>query len=241
MVYGIDCKPRFSIMPTPRTKIHQLHYLQIPTSENDNTNVLAVSTEDGRIMFYNTSKPSLKANDSQLPTGKGDESPQQCALIAQLGGPAAGITGRVKDFELLPIPDTANKGKSPRGFLIVTGSSDGSVRLWLVKTADLQAAHRKMQGGGEAKEASNTYTSAQIGEMLATYTTDSRITCLKAFVMTGEPEEFENVAPKPQNGKIRADGDDDSSDSNDDDAAAGAEEEEDEEEFEGFGEDDDDE
>ncbi|KAF2655347.1 WD40 repeat-like protein [Lophiostoma macrostomum CBS 122681] len=191
IVYGIDCKPKYSILPTPRTKVHQIQYLRIPPDSN----ILAVSTEDGRIMFYNTSTPSPKLNTSQFTIAREEENPIPCALIAQLGGPAAGITGRVKDFEILPIP------RNPRAYLITAGSSDGSVRLWLISGTNTHT-HTDTQAGSDG--AANDYAIAQVGQLLATHATNSRITCLKALVMTGEPEDADSVpqasVQAPRNG-----------------------------------------
>ncbi|KAJ4308199.1 Protein mak11, partial [Neodidymelliopsis sp. IMI 364377] len=101
-------------------------------------------------------------------------------LVAQLGGPAAGITGRIKDFAVLPYSaiDTSR-------FLVVTGSSDGTVRLWLVNATELSS-----EAVAEADKGTG-FTANQVGRLLATYSTGTRITCLKAYPMTGKPDEVE--------------------------------------------------
>jgi protein MAK11 len=170
IIFGIDCKPKAKIIPSPKTKIHQAHYLS-PTGTNGE-NVLSISTEDGRVMFYNTSLTTE-------PEKREDIAP--CSLIAQLGGPGAGITGRVKDYEILPIPAKAPSTMVDR-FLITTGGSDGTVRLWLLLSSDL----RTNIESEKAEEQSN-FTTKQVGKIVGTYSTNTRITCLKAFVMTGQP------------------------------------------------------
>lgn len=171
VVFGIDCKPKAKILPTPRTKVHKLQYL--PSASHPRT--LLISTEDGRIMLYDTT--STTASPSPDPAAK-DPSIPASTLIAQIGGPAAGFTGRVKDFELLPLSDT-----EPTTFLVVTGSSDGTVRIWGLGTRDLKKSKETDVGKG--------FTAKQIGRLLGTYSTGTRITCLKAFVMTGKADEGE--------------------------------------------------
>ncbi|KAJ4342792.1 Protein mak11 [Ascochyta clinopodiicola] len=171
VVFGIDSKPKSKIAPTPRTKIHQMHYL--PSADGPNT--LLVSTEDGRVLLYDTSS-TTQDEDAE---GKKDDLPSS-KLIAQIGGPAAGITGRIKDFEVLPYSVT-NKSQ----YLVVTGSSDGTVRLWLINASELQSDVETEKGSG--------FAANQIGRLLATYSTGTRITCLKAYPMNGKPEEEEEI------------------------------------------------
>jgi protein MAK11 len=167
LVFGMNSKPRCKVMPEPRTKVHQLHY--VTTSVGDDNSVMAISTEDGRILFYSTSPndlispPAVEGKDSPLASAK---------LIAYLGGKEAGIPGRIKDFTILKVEE----GKT-RNLLIVGGSSDGSIRLWRLSSADLNS-----HGGKDAK---------QTGDLLGVYETGNRITCLKAFVMLQHAESDE--------------------------------------------------
>ncbi|KAI4619492.1 uncharacterized protein J4E87_007381 [Alternaria ethzedia] len=171
VVFNIESKPKAKIAPTPRTKIHQMHYL--PSESHPGT--LLVSTEDGRVLLFdtNTTIPteSSEKNKDEVPASR---------LVAQIGGPAAGMTGRVKDFEIVQLSQT--------NFLIVTGSSDGTVRFWSLSTEEL-----KSDDAGKAEG----FTAAQVGKLLGTSSTGTRITCLKAFSMTGKPdEEGEEVVEK---------------------------------------------
>lgn len=172
VLFGIDSKPKAKILPTPRTKVHQMHYL--PSEDGPNT--LLVSTEDGRILLYDTSAtaPSENAEPKK-------EEMASSKLIAQIGGPAAGITGRIKDFEVLPYSATDKSS-----YLVVAGSSDGTVRLWLINAAELNSGADAAKGSG--------FTANQIGRLLGTYSTGTRITCLKAYPMNGAPDEEEEVA-----------------------------------------------
>ena len=161
VIFSIDIKPKAKILPEPRTKIHQMHYLE------SHAGILLVSTEDGRILIYNTNRTSKPSTGHD----KEDSIPQS-NLIAVIGGPAAGFTGRVKDFRILKLSHSV--------FLIVAGSSDGSVRFWRLDTNDFQIDGSGYEGTG--------FTGKQVGTLLGTYTTGTRITCIEAFVMTGKPE-----------------------------------------------------
>ena len=166
VVFSIESKPKLQIAPKPRTKIHQMHYL--PSASRPYT--LCVSTEDGRVLVYdtNSSAPSEPSKDDKN-TPK-DNVPA-ARLIAQLGGPAAGMMSRVKDFEIIAL--------SPSILLVITASSDGTVRFWVLDTAELNA-----EDGGET----TGFTARQVGRLVGSYSTGTRITCLKAFSMTGTPD-----------------------------------------------------
>lgn len=159
LVFGMDSKPKCKVMPEPRTKIHQLCYVQV--AEEEDAHVMAVSTEDGRMLFYSTIAADLSAAE----TVDGKDTPIPSAkLIAQLGGKDAGLSGRVKDFTAMSLGEESSKE-----LLIVTGGSDGALRVWkLSASQDLRT---------------NDGTVRQVGKLLGTYETGNRITCLKAFIM----------------------------------------------------------
>ncbi|KAF2034694.1 WD40 repeat-like protein [Setomelanomma holmii] len=170
VVFSIDSKPKAKITPAPRTKIHQMHYLPSDT----HASTLLVSTEDGCVLLYDTSATSPASEEVE----KSKDSVSSSKLVAQIGGPGAGISGRIKDFEILPLSNTNLKA-----FIIITGSSDGTVRIWSLDVAELKDSVGTEQGTG--------FTAKQVGKLLGTYTTGTRITCLKAFAMTGKPDEEE--------------------------------------------------
>jgi protein MAK11 len=191
VVFGMDSKPRCKFVPEPKTKIHQLVYVKV--SEEKDVQVLAVSTEDGRILFFST-----RTSDLLIPPpleGKEAEAPLPAAkLIAQLGGKDAGLEGRIKDFKILP------STPGSRESIIVTASSDGAVRLFRISPSE------DLGAGGERKK---------IGCLLGVYETGNRITCLEGFVMLakiegGEEEEFEGLGDDEEEG-----GDEDSSEDSD--------------------------
>jgi protein MAK11 len=198
VVFNIDSKPKAKIAPFPRSKIHQMHYLP-PQMQRPTT--LLVSTEDGRVLIYNTSEtaepqePAEKSKQSDIPDSK---------LVAQIGGPAAGMTGRIKDFEILPL--------SPQRCIVVTACSDGTVRFWTLSTADLDS-----KSAQDDAQQPKGFSAPQVGTLLGSYSTGTRITCLKAFHMTGKPDEEEEeelVRDKQADSSSSDDDDDDDNNNN---------------------------
>lgn len=183
VIFGEDSKPKCKILPQPLTKLHQIAYLSIPNDSEPKSSatILAVSTEDGRILFYNTDKlaaPAASSSSSINGKSTGVEvspatSTPDAALRGQIGGKTAGIAGRIKDFEVLVVPSSTQPSSSPHdnGFIVVTAGSDGSIRLFSLTSQDL---------GRKVKEGQ---APPQIGTLVGAYETGSRITCLKAFVM----------------------------------------------------------
>ncbi|KAA8575772.1 hypothetical protein EYC84_004872 [Monilinia fructicola] len=168
LVFGMNCKVRCKVVPAPRTKIHQLSYVQV--GDDEDTQVLAVSTEDGRILFYSTNSGDLET--TKPAEGKAQPIPA-AKLFAQLGGKDGGVSGRIKDFAVL----TVGEGSS-RDIIIVAASSDGAVRLYKLSAAkDLAQIGEKVN---------------QVGKLIGTYETGNRVTCLKAFVMLPSPEGAED-------------------------------------------------
>ncbi|KAK4546107.1 hypothetical protein LTR36_002244 [Oleoguttula mirabilis] len=171
-VFGIDSKPKAIIRPSPSTKLHQSRVLRM--GGEDGSEVFAASTEDGRVLFFGLDVSQQSEETNKLPL---------CACLAQLGGQAAGISGRIKDFEILRLKTA---GAKP-GFvlLIITASSDGAVRLWSMPDAfdavDSVTADEKVNVAEGAPK--------QVGSLIATLETGSRITCLGAFVLDGKASE----------------------------------------------------
>ncbi|KAK3357182.1 WD40-repeat-containing domain protein [Lasiosphaeria hispida] len=171
LVFSMDCLVKCRLMRDTKTKIHEFCY--IPTDSEGDESALAVSTEDGRVLFFSTDKDNItkpgvaegkKASSRGLPCA---------ALVAQLGGKEAGVESRIKDFTVLPVEDEQGQ----MSWFIVTGSSDGKVRLWHVEAGDLRSTGDKGR---------------QVGKLLGTYETQNRITCVEAFVMIPRPEGAED-------------------------------------------------
>ncbi|RAH82664.1 60S ribosome biogenesis protein Mak11 [Aspergillus japonicus CBS 114.51] len=175
VVFGIDSTPICRVFPNPRSKIHQMTYVSSDPSSEDTDELLAVSTEDGRVIFYSTKQIESAP--------EGDESPIPFAkVVAQLGGRAHGFPGRVKDFEVLSLKDQPGPNKGD--YLVVTANSAGLIRVWLLRGTELVAKKKK---GDKKKNSDSKDEKApevnQVGRLLNTYATGNRITCLKAFVM----------------------------------------------------------
>ena len=162
VVFGLDSKPQAVIKPAPATKLHQMRVVPpISNDEKDRGGLIAISTEDGRVLFYNL--------NAGLQTGSEEASKLPFVhCVAELGGTADGFSGRIKDFSVLALPAT-----STPTFLCVTASSDGAVRLWTVAMSEIP-------------ETAEIGKAAQPAKLIATLETGERITCLDAFVMDGK-------------------------------------------------------
>ncbi|QPC78924.1 hypothetical protein HYE68_009676 [Fusarium pseudograminearum] len=165
IAFGMDSVPKCRIMGSIRTKVHQFFYVALD-KEGDAT-LLAVATEDGRILFFSTKESDLTKTDSEdkkLPTAK---------LVGQLGGKSDGVQGRIKDFVVVPSAEDAST------LYVAGGSSDGRVRVWRVGVSELQGNNKSEEV--EAK-----------GELLGTYETQNRITCMTGFMMIPRPDGVED-------------------------------------------------
>ncbi|KAK6438248.1 Protein mak11 [Oleoguttula sp. CCFEE 5521] len=149
------------VVVEPRTKVHQMRFLPGLYGRS----VLAISTEDGRVVLYELASPSTPASDGT----NGNSLPATVKLalkpLAQIGGKAAGISGRIRDFEVLPLPAPSTD------HLLITASSDGAVRFWKLSQASLAPTEEDSQD------------LRQVGTLISTHETGNRITCLGAFVM----------------------------------------------------------
>ncbi|PGH15704.1 hypothetical protein AJ79_02298 [Helicocarpus griseus UAMH5409] len=175
VVFGIDSVPTRVLLPSPRTKLHQMKYVDVGMSSGNKRELLAMSTEDGRILFYSTkaSVSTESKDDSKPPLPAGQ-------LIAQLGGKEHGQQGRIKDFEVLPVKMQGWKST----FLIVTSGSDGAVKLWVLTEKEFPESPKKAKTPSNAQNgASSDNAVAQVGKLLGMYESGNRITCMKAFVM----------------------------------------------------------
>lgn len=161
-VFGMDCKPRCKVLPDRRTKIHEVMYVK--RSKSSEEQVLAVSTEDGRVLFFSTESKDLIP--AKVEEGK-EPGMASAKLLAQLGGKDAGVDNRIKDFSILEPENSETED-----VLVATGSSDGVVRLWKLNMEDVTKE-------GEKK---------QVGSLIDKMETNNRVTCLTAFVMKPLPE-----------------------------------------------------
>ncbi|KGQ07652.1 Protein MAK11 [Beauveria bassiana D1-5] len=204
VAFGMDSVPKCRVMPF-RTKVHQVTYISLDSKEVDGQegqsgdSVMAVSTEDGRVLFFSTKADDLVKQASTKGEGEGEGEGEKlplAKLLGQVGGKDAGVTSRIKDFVVL-------RSKVNPGLLYVAAaSSDGKVRVWTVKDEALRR-------GGQQGE--------QVGELAGLYETHNRITCLAAFVMIPRPDDAEDSEEEPdeEDEEEEEEGSDDSEDESD--------------------------
>lgn len=172
IVFGMNSVPKCRVMPTgTRTKVHHIEYVKL--GDENNTSLLAVSTEDGRIMLFSTREEDVEApkEDKDGETAKLGVA----KFVAYLGGKEGGVDTRIKDFSVL------RSDASSGTLYFVGGSSDGQARLWKVTTKEFTSAL-----------ASNKGPSKPTGKLLGSYETQNRITCTVAFVMVPRPDGVED-------------------------------------------------
>ena len=177
-------------MPVPTTKIHQIHYIPMKQKDGDMSDILAVSTEDGRVIFYSTRVAQDADQEGTIPI-----SPiSSCVPLGQLGGKDTELTIRVKDFEYLALSTV--EGTQDSG-LVITASSDGSIHIWSIGESEFNeeiqvtngTVHRSYPGQQNINGEENHVKTQperlirQCGTLLGTHETGNRITCLKAFIM----------------------------------------------------------
>ncbi|RPB11278.1 WD40 repeat-like protein [Morchella conica CCBAS932] len=194
VVFGADSKPKCRISATPVSKIHKIHYMSLPltltrpgvSTEEDEEEVLAVSTEDGRILFYSTTLPK-PASEDETPD---IDSP---TLLGVLGGKSIGMVGRVKDFATV---------KVSRKLFVITASSSGVVRVWELDTTEDREIKKVRVDEKEV-------TDRQVGKLVGIYETERRITCLGAMEMEVGEEVDEPEEAVEENSDSDTDDDDD--------------------------------
>ncbi|KAL9605147.1 MAG: hypothetical protein Q9219_000081 [cf. Caloplaca sp. 3 TL-2023] len=182
--FGLDSKPKGIIITSPPSKIHRIRYIDLLSSGQPHSNVLAVSTEDGRVVFFSTklthrSETVASSDPHPIPT---------CRALGEIREGIGGSTSRTKDFEVLRV---SRDGNPPVSTFIVTGNSEGSIRVWEI---ELSPKLEQMQSRDDTAKASNGVNNdhkgsdiaqviTQVGWLLGEYQTGNRITCLKAFIM----------------------------------------------------------
>lgn len=163
LVFGMDSVPKCKVVPSPRTKVHQFSYIEL--GSDGGLSLLAVSTEDGRILFFSTASEDIeKAGDDE------DEEFGSAKYIGCVGGRDAGVNGRIKDFSII------RSETDPAALYLIGASSDGRVRVWVVTAKELGASGSKK---------------AALGKLVGTYETKNRITCMAAFLMIPRPDDAE--------------------------------------------------
>ncbi|KAL6851032.1 Protein mak11 [Amphichorda felina] len=167
VVFTTAGEPKCKVMPTTRTKIHQVNYVSVgqEDDEAEPITLLAVSTEDGRIVFTSTKDEHI----TKIKDAKEGMAPGVARVVAHLGGKDSGVTGRIKDF--MVVQSAADAGT----VYVIAGGSDGVIRVWAVGVEELRKACEKPR-----EEA--------IGSLIGTCETDNRVTCMTGYLMIPRPE-----------------------------------------------------
>jgi protein MAK11 len=138
-------------VPAPKTKIHHVQFVT--------GSLLSISTEDGRIVFFDTDVPASKGDSESIPA---------LSVMGQIS--IDGTPSRIKEYAVLPLSSTDQDEDLPR-LLVAAGSSDGMVRIWSLKEHEL------------SHSVDDSETVKQVGTLLGEYATGNRITCLVGFIM----------------------------------------------------------
>lgn len=166
IVFGMDSKPKVRITTSPPSKVHMMKYVALPVGllpGQTGEEVLAISTEDGRVLFYASTAEEI---DSPV-------------LLGTLGGRSLGMPGRVKDFSILTIEDRT---------FVITGGSDGVVRVYDLcgEGSGIEVAEEEASKKVKVDEKVVVAEKAgdkQVGRLVGMYETARRITCMAAMVM----------------------------------------------------------
>lgn len=165
IVFSTEGEPKCRVIPAAGTKIHQVSYVPLGQEDQSGPTLLALSTEDGRIVFTSTKDEHI----SKIADAKEGMAPGVARTAAHVGGKDGGVTGRIKDFAVV------RSAADARTLYVVGAGSDGVVRLWAVGVEELREACEKPR-----EEA--------IGGLIGTCETDNRVTCMAAYVMIPRPE-----------------------------------------------------
>lgn len=183
-VFGGDAVPRCRVMGDIKTKVHEVCYVSV---EEEGPSLLAVSTEDGRVLFFSTKVEDLVPAEKKDDEEDDEERLPSAKLLASVGGREAGVMSRIKDFTII---------RRAEAFYVVGASSDGKIWIWRIGKTELLGAAKgkdkvKSKGKGKGKnEEKNEVT--EVGSLLGTYGTQNRITCLESFEMIPRPEGVED-------------------------------------------------
>lgn len=217
LVYGVDCQVRGVISLGVRGRVCQVRYVPSLTERGEDKEadgssgkmLLAVSTEDGRVIFYDTEAGSTPEGSENTEAGVKASLVPHCKAIAQLGE-ILGQGNRIKDFEIVSTDDS---------FIIITAGSDGTIRLWTLKASSLvdvtpqpinngnsKDAKVKANGAKSNKDATPPTTTSspaqaglrQVGKLLGSLETNRRITCMVAFLMTPSDGTESKVGKEPE-------------------------------------------
>ncbi|KAI9167506.1 Protein MAK11 [Paramyrothecium foliicola] len=169
VVFGMDSVPKCRVMGAIKTKVHHIGYVAL--DDDQKLSVLAVATEDGRVLFFSTQEEHLTKPEAT----EGKEAPLPIAkLVGSVGGKDAGVDGRIKTFAAI------KSEADPDVLYVVGGSSDGKLRVFTMSIEGLKKACTK-----------NKKDNQVVGKLVGTNDTRNRITCMVAYLMIPRPEGVE--------------------------------------------------
>ncbi|KFH41794.1 hypothetical protein ACRE_074850 [Hapsidospora chrysogenum ATCC 11550] len=176
VVFTTGGEPKCRVMMEAKTKIHCVTYFSLAEeggnddeegegAEEDALSLLAVSTEDGRIVFTSTKGKHI----TKIEDVKEGMAPGVARTVGYVGGRNAGVSGRIKEFALV-------RSAVDRDTVYVVGAgSDGMIRVWAV-------------GVGELREACEKPGIEEVGSLIGMCETENRVTCMTAFLMIPRPD-----------------------------------------------------
>ncbi|KAF3217084.1 hypothetical protein TWF191_008763 [Orbilia oligospora] len=234
VLFGVDSVVHGSFTTTPVSKLHQVKFLEVSLGEGREEQELCVlATEDGRVVIYLISgsdkgKPAVEEEDEEKVKAKGGEEKSEDikpVLLASIT-PTTPDKTRIKDFDILPHPSTAQKSK----YFLTTANSEGIIRVYCLDFAQIQIGATKKQKTGESEaetEAVIDVKAEGFAVIAGEYDTNRRITCLT----TAEVEDSAAGIVKDVNDEEEEEEEVEDDDSGSD-SGSGSEEDEDEDEEE---------
>lgn len=158
--------------------------------------VLAISTENGRIQFYRSDSPAAAPKDEAAPTRPAVEIPL-AQPAGEIQNPRTGTARRIKDFVILDV------GSEPA--LVVAAGSDGAIQLWSLDQSELL---RSSPADADENENVNGMSKVSaVGQLLGTYETGNRITCLGAFILQSGAATISNESDTSEDDTRESDSD----------------------------------
>ncbi|KAF3176633.1 hypothetical protein TWF788_007899 [Orbilia oligospora] len=234
VLFGVDSVVHGSFTTTPVSKLHQVKFLEVSLGEGREEQELCVlATEDGRVVIYlipgsDKGKPAVEEEDEEKVKAKGGEEKSEDikpVLLASIT-PTTPDKTRIKDFDILPHPSTAQKSK----YFLTTANSEGIIRVYCLDFAQIQIGATKKQKTGESEaetEAVIDVKAEGFAVIAGEYDTNRRITCLT----TAEVEDSAAGIVKDVNDEEEEEEEVEDDDSGSD-SGSGSEEDEDEDEEE---------
>ncbi|RYP68336.1 hypothetical protein DL771_006722 [Monosporascus sp. 5C6A] len=214
LVFGMDSTPKCRVMPDHRSKVHEVCY--VATDGEGDASLLAVSTEDGRIMFFSTKSEDLAATPAETSktsqpskdgkTGDDDNNNKNKKAESSSSSPQSQSQSQslplAKFVAYLGGKEAGVTGRIKDFAVLRTaveeGGGGGGERLIIPtgssdgKVRVFSLAVDELNEAAARKGKDGDEEARRVGRLLGTYDTSNRITCLEAFVMIPRPEGVED-------------------------------------------------